>query len=324
MAIRFTRPLFLLFFLFSLNLFFLPLPTEAAGLVPCGRTQDDPTTAINEAVPCTLCHLILGVEGIIQWGLKVMTYIAIAVIVAMGILYIVSAGNDSLMETAKKGIWASLIGFAVMLGAWLIVNTVIMTLADTSDPGKPLATLQSQGAFRFTCDVRSNAGISSGVVPNPGVVTSGGDTGTPAGSGKCPVATTGPCSVENLKKTCFGANAEMASAICVAESGNDATLYSGVDRCEPGREPVSWGLFQINISAHTIGGLSCPAPNGAFDRMYTGVKANPYCSIRQPLYSECVTKAQNKDANIQKACELSQNGARWGQWGANGKCGFPK
>ncbi|MFZ2187183.1 MAG: hypothetical protein WAV46_00945, partial [Candidatus Moraniibacteriota bacterium] len=81
-------------FFFSLVFTALPLPASAAGLVPCGRTSG--TAA--EMAPCTLCHIIIGGKGVIDWGLKIMTVTAIAVIVAMAIFYIVSTGDEGMMS----------------------------------------------------------------------------------------------------------------------------------------------------------------------------------------------------------------------------------
>ena len=83
-----------------------------------------------------------------------MTVIAITVIVAMGVLYIVSTGDTGLMQTAKSGMLAALIGFAIMLSAWLIVNVVLTTLADTSKGLFP-QLVSSPGVFNFSCDTRS-------------------------------------------------------------------------------------------------------------------------------------------------------------------------
>jgi len=149
------RIFFLSFFLFSFLLTFAPLSADAA-LIPCGRNSDDPDTiTTNEMAPCTICHIIVGGAGLITWGLGIMTVVAICVIVAMAILYIVSAGYDGLMTTAKGGIKASLIGFAVILGAWLIVNVVLTMLSVDRGAGKPLAGLIQTNAFTFTCDTTS-------------------------------------------------------------------------------------------------------------------------------------------------------------------------
>ncbi len=139
-----------------------------------------------------------------------------------------------------------------------------------------------------------------------------------SGTGKCSPALSGVASVASLAGTCFGSNAYQASSIAFAESGGDPSRSSGVDKCQPGGEAVSWGLFQINISAHKIGNLDCPA---AFDKMYTG--SNHSCKIvNQSLYNQCVQVATNAQANIQLACQISGNGSNWSAWGANQKCGF--
>ncbi|MFZ2299843.1 MAG: hypothetical protein WAW00_01760 [Candidatus Moraniibacteriota bacterium] len=157
------------FFLFGLLIFSFiagpPSPVMAAGLVPCGRSADDTTTpGTNEADRCTICHIVIGGKGIIDYGLKIMTFAAIAVIVAMGVLYIVSTGDEGMMQTAKGGLKAALIGFAVMLAAWLIVNTVLNVLAvKDTDPKNPLFGLRKSGAFTFSCDTTSSVGT-----PPPG------------------------------------------------------------------------------------------------------------------------------------------------------------
>lgn len=152
-----------LLFLFGLALF-SPIPSSADGLVPCGRNTDDPTTTINETAVCTLCHVIVGGKNIIDWGMRVMVAIGLVVITAMGIWYIVSSGNDSMISQAKSGIKATLIGIAVMLGAWLLIHTTLLLLAQETDPSKnPIIGLQVVNGFQFSCDTQSlaNTGASS-------------------------------------------------------------------------------------------------------------------------------------------------------------------
>lgn len=149
---------------------FAPLSVKAA-LIPCARSGADATAA--EQKPCTVCHIVIGGKGIIDYGLKIMTYAAIAVIVAMAIFYIVSTGDEGMMQTAKGGIKAALIGFAVMLAAWLIVNTTLKILsAKVSGLG-----ITSSG-FSFSCDTSSSAGSKTS--GSAGSTTN--TTGNPAGS----------------------------------------------------------------------------------------------------------------------------------------------
>ena len=130
--------------------------TPSSSLVPCGRSIDDSNTAEVETDPCTICHIIVGGNRLMTWGRNIMSIIAITVIVAMGILYIVSAGNEGMMKTAKSGMMAALVGFAIMLSAWLIVNVVMNVLVDKGSPDKPFLGLMQDGKFYFYCDTRSN------------------------------------------------------------------------------------------------------------------------------------------------------------------------
>ncbi|MFC1644419.1 pilin [Patescibacteria group bacterium] len=98
-------------------------PTDMAsgsgGLVPCG----------NEGTPCTLCHLFVGINNILAWGRNILVSVAFLVIVVAGIMYITSAGNQQSMESAKGVLKRALTGFAVVLGAWLIVNIAMNLIA---------------------------------------------------------------------------------------------------------------------------------------------------------------------------------------------------
>jgi len=125
--------------------------------------------------------------------------------------------------------------------------------------------------------------------------------------GQCNVLNTGSANVNSLKATCFGANAERASKIANKESGGDPSRMSRVDKCEPGGEEVSFGLFQINITAHKIGTLDCPK---AFDKLFQA--NNKTCKVvNKPLYDQCKAAALTESKNITAACVVTANGTNW-------------
>lgn len=228
-----------------------------------------------------------------KFAIWVIGICALLMVTVGGFMYLVSAGNTSKMDTAKTIIKDAILGLIIALGAYFLLFTINPDLVNLNISLKPF----------------SGSGAS-------GVSTGSNVSGT--GNGTCTPVTTGPCSVDNLKNTCFGSNAEKASAICNAESGGSATLGSGVDKCKPGGETVSFGLFQINISANKINGQNCPS---AFSSMYTG--SNKNCSItNQSLYTACVSAAKTATSNIQAACSISNNGTKWSAWSANSKCKF--
>jgi len=151
MVFSFSKVVLLFFVVFTIG--FSSLPSSAsAALIPCGRSSG--TAA--ETAPCTICHVVVGGKGLIDWGLSIMTVVAITILFAMAVLYVISAGDEGMMGTAKGGIKAALIGFAVMLSAWLIVNIILTILVDNNDTTKPLGGLVSNGTFVFQCDTTSN------------------------------------------------------------------------------------------------------------------------------------------------------------------------
>jgi len=121
-------------------------------LVPCGRQTDDGGTPENETEECTLCHLFLLLKNIFDLILSLMIVTAILLITIGGVVYMVSTGNSNLTGIAKKIISKTLIGFALMLGGWLIVFTLLSFLSagDNHMIGK-----ETGNWFEFTCDSNS-------------------------------------------------------------------------------------------------------------------------------------------------------------------------
>ncbi|QQS60901.1 MAG: hypothetical protein IPN70_03340 [Candidatus Moraniibacteriota bacterium] len=120
----------LLVFIFGL-IFSIPVISKAAptgegeGLVPCGATS-------KHSDMCNLCHLVVGVDNIVDYVLMVFAIIGFLMLVVGGITYIVSGGNQSIIGAAKKTIWSALVGFAIVLLAWVIINTVLLYLLPLS------------------------------------------------------------------------------------------------------------------------------------------------------------------------------------------------
>jgi hypothetical protein len=158
MKIKFTK-----FIIPALMLSFLFFPSISfAGIVPCGGDSD----------PCTLCHLIIGIKNLVDFGKNILVTATIVAIFISGIIYIVSTGNEKMITKAKTFLSASLIGFALTLGAWLLVNVTIFWIANAkTDLGINVANW-----FTFTCDTSSSA--LTGTTGNVGI----GET--TVGSGK--------------------------------------------------------------------------------------------------------------------------------------------
>ncbi|HEX7586292.1 MAG TPA: hypothetical protein VF390_01520 [Patescibacteria group bacterium] len=100
-------------------------PTSSKLVPDCGVTGR----------PCTLCHFIVGFHNLVQYGLYWVITFALVGIFISGVMYILSAGNEKMITDAKSFMKASLIGFVVVAGAWMIVNTTLQVLSANTDLG---------------------------------------------------------------------------------------------------------------------------------------------------------------------------------------------
>lgn len=283
------------------------------------------------------CVLVVAqgfLGALVSFGvLAVVFYIGYA-----GFTLITSGGNPATRTKAKNRMLSAVVGLAVILGAFLIVDTVMKILynPDTaleSGTFGPWNEIFVGGEENYCVAVNMNPGVlNDGSVAdiisnalNPGTTTSstmGGGT-APSGSGapssaggRCQVKTSGPCATSNFTAA-FGAAAGQASQICSAESGN-GTLLEG-DRTTSGK-PVSFGLFQINITAHPVAGLQCPK---AFDRLFTGSNKNVKI-LDADLYQKCRTAALNSSNNAAVAAKIFKGDKNsWRQWSTRRTCGLP-
>lgn len=144
-----------------------PVPTWT-GVVPCGRNSNDAKTPEDESAPCTLCHLIVGFQRLVQYGMYMVVTLALVGIFCAGVMYIVSTGDENMMTQAKGFLKVSLIGFSVVIGAWLIVNVTMWVLGarEASDEGGVLGLgINVVSWNKFTCDTTSSQG--TGGTTNP-------------------------------------------------------------------------------------------------------------------------------------------------------------
>lgn len=132
------------------------------GIVPCGRN----TGTAEEQAPCTLCHLIVGFQRLVQYGMYMVVTLALVGIFFAGVMYIISSGDENMMTQAKGFLKVSLIGFSVVIGAWLIVNVTMWVLGarEGSDEGGVLG-IKVEKWNKFTCDTKSSQG-TGGTVNN--------------------------------------------------------------------------------------------------------------------------------------------------------------
>ncbi|MDI6778048.1 MAG: pilin [Patescibacteria group bacterium] len=230
------------------------------------------------------------IKQIIRFGFAAIGILALFMLSVGAYQYLMAAANLAKIESAKETISSALLGLVLGLTAFLILRTI----------NPQLVNLQL-----------SSSGGGTGGAGTAQTGTPGGK-GTNYGNGNCVEVGSGPCSPENLAGT-FGSAANQASIICNYESQGNQMKASKSDLCQDGRS-FSWGLFQINLTAHNIGGLNC---KDAFSAK------NSACTvINEPLYQQCIQAAQDPTTNVNFAKSLyGRNG--WGDWARTRKeCGL--
>lgn len=264
------------------------------------------------------------VSAIYKFGIWAVGIVALFMLVFGGYTYITSAGNNSSMETAKKIITDAIVGIIMALTAYLLLYVINPDLV----------------RMKKLAPVAGIPGAQVPVTPVPGV----------PGAGTCSTLTSGPCSIESLKSTCFSSDPEKWSAICNKESGGEEAYVdpNATDKCKDGTV-FSIGLFQVNMitsagslaecsgsaifSTDTLGGdPSCTQfgnRQGSCLFCKTNSAGTSYCSswncaVKNPsIYTSCLSQLKIGANNIKVACTLSNNGASTSPWKTTAKaCGL--
>ena len=104
--------------IFAAFVYFAPLVMAAqsnTGLIPCTGTD------------CNQCHLVQLADNVIGWLIMFLTVVAVIALVIAGFKLVASGGNSSALQAAKETFINILIGFILVLAAWLIVDTLLKT-----------------------------------------------------------------------------------------------------------------------------------------------------------------------------------------------------
>ncbi len=95
-------------------------------------------------VPSVGSDLKSYVEGIYRMALIIVTLSAVLMLSIGGFMYLTSAGNTSSAATAKGIIWDSIIGLAIALVAWLILNVINPDLVNVTLNGLSVTSVGMQ------------------------------------------------------------------------------------------------------------------------------------------------------------------------------------
>ena len=98
----------------------------SAGLVPEACSTD--------VTKCDFCSFIEMTSNVINLLFQILVIVAVIMVVVTGFRLVTSGGNVSAMEKSKESLTNVIIGFVIVLSAWMIVDTVIKTLVADGQP----------------------------------------------------------------------------------------------------------------------------------------------------------------------------------------------
>jgi len=122
------------------------------GIVPCGRNYGTD----EEQKQCTLCHLVVGIQRLFTYGVSIIIAVALAAFFIAGIMYMVSSGDQGMMDASKKFMMTSMVGLAIVASAWLIVNVSLWAISAKNDLG-----VERTNWFSFECSTDPTTHSSS-------------------------------------------------------------------------------------------------------------------------------------------------------------------
>ncbi len=62
--------------------------------------------------------------NVLEWFLQMVGSIAVIAFVVLGIFFLISRGNEKMVELAKRGMMAAVIGLVAILGAFVVLSTI--------------------------------------------------------------------------------------------------------------------------------------------------------------------------------------------------------
>lgn len=88
-----------------------------------------------KGLDCNFCTFVESLKRFIDLIFEIVTIVAVILLVIAGLKLATSGGNQAAMENAKSMLTNAVIGFVIVLAAWLMVDTMIKVLAGDSNWG---------------------------------------------------------------------------------------------------------------------------------------------------------------------------------------------
>ena len=88
-------------------------------------------------VDCSACNIVDMANGGIKWLIGILFIVFALLLAIAGVKLVTSGGNHSALDEAKSSFTNAIVGFLIILSAWLIVDTIMRALVGTNaNPGQ--------------------------------------------------------------------------------------------------------------------------------------------------------------------------------------------
>ncbi|MDD3778143.1 MAG: hypothetical protein PHH52_02045, partial [Patescibacteria group bacterium] len=123
------RPLFILIFLFSLLVVVFPATPLQAQIdfkfqIPIPGLEGEMPVGEKEGDKMKSDLLAKYIEGIYNYSFMIAGILAAVMLMAGGVIWLISAGNKSTISKAKTMITSSLVGLVILLLSYFILDTI--------------------------------------------------------------------------------------------------------------------------------------------------------------------------------------------------------
>lgn len=150
----------LVLIIFSLLVAFLPFPVYGIILVPCGRAEQKGTADEQ----CQLRHLIMMITRLINYLISLASLVAMYQVLFAGFSLVKSLGNPELIKTARTGLSNAVVGFGIVVLAFVFVNLLLNGLL--GKPGAERRWWNPECIYGIASSEKCPLGISEPLAPN--------------------------------------------------------------------------------------------------------------------------------------------------------------
>ena len=96
-------------------------------------------------VDCSACNVVSMANGLITWLIGILFVVFAVLLAVAGVRLVTSGGNHHALDEAKSTFTNAIIGFMIILAAWLIVDTIMRALVGTDERPGQIGSIGSGG-----------------------------------------------------------------------------------------------------------------------------------------------------------------------------------